>query len=102
YTNLIVLQYLKRTGRKMPEVEKVAMRNLEEALARLRSFATSNGGYSYFGGANPDVAVTSYILRFFLEASEFAPIDQEIVDAMRRYLAHEQRVDGAWESAVYM
>jgi hypothetical protein len=101
YTNLIVLQYLKRTGRKMPELEKVATRNLEEALARLHSFATSNGGYSYFGGANPDVAVTAYILRFFLEASEFVVVDPEILSSMRRYLAHEQRADGAWVWAGY-
>ncbi|MBI3653582.1 MAG: carboxypeptidase regulatory-like domain-containing protein [Acidobacteria bacterium] len=97
YTNLMVLQYLKRTGRKLPEVEKIARRNLEEAIARLRSFATASGGYSYFGEANSDMAVTSYILRFYVEAAAFTPVDNALIAGVQRYLAHQQRADGAWE-----
>ncbi|MCI0485259.1 MAG: MG2 domain-containing protein [Blastocatellia bacterium] len=95
YANLIVLQYLKRTGRSKPSIEEQATRNLADAIARIRSYA-SGGGYSYFGGSGPDIAVTSYVLRFLTEAREFAPIDESLIEATQRYLAREQLVTGAW------
>jgi hypothetical protein len=44
YANLVVLQYLKRTGRHLPAVEQKASLNVAETVARIRSFANSEGG----------------------------------------------------------
>ncbi|MEW6127732.1 MAG: carboxypeptidase regulatory-like domain-containing protein [Acidobacteriota bacterium] len=101
YPNLIVLQYLQRTGRKLPAIEQKALRYLGEGIARLRSFVTPGGGYAYFNGSSPDVPLTAYIARFLSEAGEFAAVDEAALDGARRYLAHEQRVDGGWSAYGY-
>jgi hypothetical protein len=101
YANLIVLQYLKRTGRPLPTVEQKASRNLAEALASIRSFADPEGGYFYFTGSTANLALTAYVLRFLTEAREFGMVDPNVIEAARQYLARAQRADGAWQTRRY-
>jgi len=96
YPNLIVLQYLKSAGRAMPALEKRATENLNEAIARLRSFITPSGGFGYFDGSSADAALTAYVLRFLSEAADFVPVREEMIEGARRFLAHEQKADGSW------
>jgi carboxypeptidase family protein/alpha-2-macroglobulin family protein/A-macroglobulin complement component len=100
YANLLVLQYLKRAGCSLPAVERKALRNLAEAITRVRSFV-SDGGYGYFRGSKPDLALTSYVLRFLTEAGDFAPVDETAIEATRRYLARAQKADGSWSPSYY-
>jgi hypothetical protein len=92
-----VLQYLKRTGRQLPIVHEKATRNLAETIARIRSFANGEGGYSWFNGNSANLALTAYVLRFLDEAREFGMAEQSVIEVTRQYLARSQRVDGAWE-----
>ena len=101
YANLLVLQYMKHTGRALPTTEQKASANLAQALARIRSFANPDGGYFYFHGTQADTALTAYVLRFLTEAREFAPIDDGLIETTRQYLARAQRADGAWEVMDY-
>ncbi|HSE96926.1 MAG TPA: alpha-2-macroglobulin family protein, partial [Blastocatellia bacterium] len=99
FANLIALQYLKRSGLRMPELERRALGNLSQAIARARSF-TSGGGYSYFSGEQPDAAVTAYVMRLMIEAGEFLTVDEYAIESARRFLEREQMEDGSWEPRV--
>ncbi|HEU4388713.1 MAG TPA: alpha-2-macroglobulin family protein [Blastocatellia bacterium] len=101
YANLLVLQYLKRSGRALPSIERQAAANLAETLARIRSFANPDGGYFYFAGTQADTALTAYVLRFLTEAREFVMVDNILIEATRQYLARGQRADGAWVARDY-
>ena len=103
YPNLLVLQYLKTTGKTLPAVQSAAQRNLQMGYDRLTNFITSDGGVGYFIGHKSDFALTAYALRFLADASEFISIDDEVQKKMQDWLLARQDADGRWitDSARY-
>src|SRR5581483_4476358 len=103
YPNILVLQYLKQTGKPLPEVQAAARRNVQAGYDRLTSFITSDGGVAYFTGYHSDFALTAYALRFLADAGEFITINTDIQKRMQDYLLARQGQDGRWvtDSARY-
>jgi len=61
------------------------------------SFPAKNGGFSYFGDTEGDIALTAYALRFFADAGEFIEIDSKKSKNARQWLLEKQKPDGSWE-----
>jgi A-macroglobulin complement component/A-macroglobulin receptor len=56
------------------------------------------GAFTYWGRGEPDLALTAYAVRFLHDASEFAPVDPDILDHARQWLFRQQKADGGWAS----
>ena len=96
YPNLLVLDYLKRTGQATPQVEKKARALVNEGYQRLIGFEVQGGGFSWFGNAPANRVLTAYGLMEFFDMARVHPVDPKLIARTQRWLAREQRPDGTW------
>lgn len=96
YPNLLVLDYLKRTGQVTPQVEKKARALINEGYQRLIGFEVQGGGFSWFGNAPANRVLTAYGLMEFFDMARVHPVDPRLIARTQRWLAREQRPDGTW------
>jgi uncharacterized protein YfaS (alpha-2-macroglobulin family) len=92
---LLLLRNYKQTGQDSPLRAK-AERYVRAGYARLLNYRDENGGFTYWGRGNPDLALTAYALRFLSEAREIIPVDEDVIKAARSWLIKQQRADGSW------
>ncbi len=100
YPSLLVL----RRNQQFPtdsRIGKKAQRYAELGYQRLLNYRTADGGFSYWGRGEADLALTAYALRFLHDAAEFVPVDEEVVKGARQWLTRQQRADGSWVAYDY-
>ncbi|HEX7295864.1 MAG TPA: hypothetical protein VF251_08955, partial [Pyrinomonadaceae bacterium] len=97
YPSVLVLRYLKQTKQESPLGAK-AQGYLWMGYQRLLGYQGSDGGFTYWGHGDGDIALTAYAVRFLTDASEFTEIDTEVIDRARAWLVKQQRPDGSWPS----
>jgi A-macroglobulin TED domain/Alpha-2-macroglobulin family/MG2 domain/Carboxypeptidase regulatory-like domain/A-macroglobulin receptor binding domain/Macroglobulin domain MG3 len=95
YPSLLVLRYLNQEKLDSP-IALRAKKYLEEGYQRLLGYQSSNGGFTYWGHGDPDVALTAYAIRFLQDASEVTRVDANVLQNARRWLIEQQRTDGSW------
>ena len=95
YPSLLLLRHYKKSGEGFP-LSGRAQRYLKDGYSRLLNYRAENGGFTYWGDNDPDVALTAYALRFLVDAGDVIPVDQEVVKAAREWLVKQQRPDGSW------
>jgi uncharacterized protein YfaS (alpha-2-macroglobulin family) len=95
YPSLLLLRNSKKSGEGFP-LSGRAQRYLKDGYSRLMNYRAENGGFTYWGDGEPDVALTAYALQFLVDAGEVMPVDQEVVKAAREWLVKQQRADGSW------
>ncbi len=100
YPSLLLLSHQKRTGEELA-VRARAERYLKNGYSRVLNYRDEQGGFSYWGRGDANVALTAYALRFFTEASDVMEIDKEIIKETREWLLKHQQPDGSWESYKY-
>ena len=79
YPNVMVLQYLKATGKADPEVTAKALEYIAQGYKRLISFETKEGGFEWFGKTPPHQTLTAFGILEFTEMKEVYP---EVSEAM--------------------
>jgi len=99
-TRVFVLRNYHDSG-KDSRVRNKAERYLRAGYARLLSYRDSNGGFTYWGHGDPDVALTAYALRFLNEAAQVMPVDEDVVKGARQWLIKKQQADGGWAAYHY-
>jgi uncharacterized protein YfaS (alpha-2-macroglobulin family) len=72
------------------------MRYVAQGYTRLLTYADESGGFTYWGHGEPDLALTAYAVRFLYDASDFAPVDPDVLDRARQWLFRQQKPDGGW------
>jgi hypothetical protein len=97
YPNALILNYLRKTGKATPDVEKKAKQYLAAGWQRLVTFEVPGGGFSWFGRAPANKILTAYGIQEFQDMSSVYPIDQRVIERTQKWLVHEQRADGSWE-----
>jgi hypothetical protein len=100
YPSLLVL----RRNQQLPtdsRIARKAQRYAELGYQRLLNYRTADGGFSYWGRGEADLALTAYALRFLHDAGEFVPVDDEVVKDARQGLTRQQRADGSWPGYEY-
>ena len=60
------------------------------------NYRADNGGFTYWGHGEPDVALTAYALRFLIDAGDVISVDDDVVKEAREWLVKQQRPDGSW------
>jgi len=96
YPNALVLDYLRRTGKATPEIERKAREFLALGYQRLLSFEVSGGGFSLFGHAPADPILTAYGLYEFHDMARVITVDQAVLERTRGWLLGQQRPDGSF------
>lgn len=99
YPNILVLDYLKRTGQASPEVRMKAESYINLGYQRLTTFEVSGdpGGFSLFGDAPADPMLTAYGLQEFGDMRRVYEVDPSLVERIAAWLFAHQEADGAWQ-----
>lgn len=97
YPNVLVLDYLRRTGQTKPEIEARAVSYIETGYQRLLGYEVEGGGFEWFGQAPAHNVLTAYGLLEFHDMAEVMEIDPDVLERTRRWLLDQQRADGSWE-----
>jgi uncharacterized protein YfaS (alpha-2-macroglobulin family) len=99
YPNALVLDYLRRSGKATPEIERKAREYLALGYQRLLSFEVSGGGFSLFGQAPADPVLTAYGLQEFHDLAAVVAVDPGLIARTRAWLARQQQNDGSFVAA---
>jgi len=99
YPNLLVMDYLKTTGKTSPEVQLKAEQYINLGYQRLITFEVgSTGGFSLFGEAPADRMLTAYGLQEFSDMSRVHDVDPVLIQRAAEWLLSQQTADGSWEN----
>jgi TonB-dependent SusC/RagA subfamily outer membrane receptor len=100
YPNIMVLQYLKETGRTNPEIETKALNFIHKGYKRLISFETREDGFEWFGKTPPHETLTAYGLLEFTEMkSVYDGVDQKMIDRTVKWLLSKKDGDGGFHKS---
>jgi uncharacterized protein YfaS (alpha-2-macroglobulin family) len=99
YPNILVLDYLRETGRSSPEIEMKARSFIQTGCQRLLSFEVEKGmgSFSLFGHPPASVWLTAYGLMEFADMSRVVEIDPNLLQRTRNWLTSQQESDGSFE-----
>lgn len=100
YPSLLLLRNYKQTGRQTP-MRARAESYLRAGYDRLLNYRAENGGFTYWGKGDPDLALTAYALRFLSEAREIIAVNDDVITQARAWLMKQQRTDGSWAAYDY-
>ncbi|WP_394748795.1 TonB-dependent receptor plug domain-containing protein [Spongiimicrobium salis] len=70
YPNIMVLKYLKESGKSNPKIERRALKFIKEGYQKLIGFETKEGGFEWFGDTPPHETLTAYGVLEFTEMKE--------------------------------
>jgi len=96
YPNVLVLQYLKRTGKAQPETEMKARHFITIGYQRLLTFEVQGGGFSWFGDPPAHKVLTAYGLLEFADMSKVHDVDPNLLVRTINWLISKQNPDGSW------
>jgi uncharacterized protein YfaS (alpha-2-macroglobulin family) len=96
YPNALILDYLRRTRKATPEIEKKATAYLQQGYQRLLSFEVQGGGFSWFGSAPANKILTAYGVEEFHDMARVFHVDARVIERTQSWLARQQRSDGSW------
>ncbi|HEU4713781.1 MAG TPA: alpha-2-macroglobulin family protein [Pyrinomonadaceae bacterium] len=95
YPSLLLLRHFKKSGESFP-LSARAGRYLKDGYSRLLNYGAEEGGFTYWGYGQPDLALSAYALQFLNDARELIDVDQDVVKQAREWLVKQQRPDGSW------
>ncbi len=96
YPSVLLLNYLKSTGKENSAVASKARRYVQLGYARLLSYRASDGGFTYWGKGEADLALSAYAVKFLNDASAFIDVDDAIVNDGVTWLLKQAQPDGRW------
>lgn len=100
YPSVLVLKYAS-ADEVSPLVAK-ARRYARLGYDRLLGYRSADGGYTYWGHGESDLALTAYALRFLEDASTVISVDADVIESARRYVMSHQTKDGAWPESAHV
>jgi len=96
YPNVLILRYLKRTGKAQPETEMKARHFITIGYQRLLTFEVEGGGFSWFGDPPAHKVLTAYGLLEFADMSQVHDVDPNLIARTINWLINKQNPDGSW------
>ena len=99
YPNILVLDYMKTSGKITPELQMKAEGFINAGYQRLVSFEVPGGGFEWFGKAPAHRILTAYGLMEFHDMSKVHEVDPAIIARTQQWLAKGQEPDGSYKPA---
>lgn len=103
YPSVLVLgHHAKAAAREdAPPVVARARGYARQGYERLLGYRAAGGGFSYWGGGEPDLALTAYALRFLNDARRVITVDEGVLEETRAWLLRRQSEDGSWPAKTW-
>ncbi len=96
YPDILILDYLNRTGRAAPEVRMKAESYIAAGYQRLLTYEVDGGGFSLFGKKPATLMHTAYGLMEFSDMQGVYAVDGAVIERTARWLLAQQNADGSW------
>jgi hypothetical protein len=100
YPSLLILRR-DRQSQTRSKLHAKAQRYAELGYRRLLTYRSDDGGFTYWGHGEADLALTAYALRFLHDAREFVAVDNNVVNGAREWLIKRQQSEGSWPAHDY-
>ncbi|KAA0708243.1 TGF-beta-1-binding protein [Triplophysa tibetana] len=102
--NVYVLQYLRSSGQNEEQTRNRAMSYMQEAYERELSYQRTDGSFSAFGDHDRSGStwLSAFVLRCFLQARTFIPIDPTVMQRTALWLQSQQNPDGSFREPGYV
>ncbi len=97
YPNILVLDYMKTTGKITPELQMKAEGFINTGYQRLVSYEVPGGGFEWFGQAPAHRILTAYGLMEFYDMSKVYEVDPALISRTQQWLATCQEKDGSYK-----
>lgn len=97
YPNILILKYLKESGKSNPEIEKKALDLIQRGYNRLTGFETPDNGFEWFGKTPPHEALTAYGLLEFTDMKEFIDVDTKMMERTKKFLLKRRNGTGTFD-----
>jgi hypothetical protein len=98
YPSILLLKYAKNSGFEKSPLVPRARRYAQLGYERLLSYRAPNGGFSYWGRGDGDLALTVYAIKFLSDASEFVVVDDSVIREEVSWVLNRIQPDGHWEA----
>jgi hypothetical protein len=97
YPNVMVLDYMRRTGNINPELEMTAEEYINLGYQRLLAYEVEGGGFEWFGNAPANVMLSAYGLMEFYDMSRVYEVDPRVLQRTGEWILSKQEEDGHWD-----
>lgn len=97
YPNILVMDYMKTTGKITPELQMKAEGFINAGYQRLVSYEVPGGGFEWFGKAPAHRILTAYGLMEFFDMAKVYEVDPAIITRTQKWLAKCQDKDGSYK-----
>ncbi|GLB47744.1 MG2 domain-containing protein [Neptunitalea lumnitzerae] len=98
YPNVLVLQYLRETGKSNPDLEKKAMKYIKQGYKKLAGYETAENGFEWFGHTPPHEALSAYGLMEFTEMQNvYDGVDARMLERTKKFLLSRKDEMGGFE-----
>ncbi|MCP4641130.1 MAG: hypothetical protein GY851_11880, partial [bacterium] len=97
YPNVLIVQYMKATEQLNPETQMKAEGFINNGYQRLLAYEVQGGGFSWFGEAPANKALTALGVKQFYDMAEVHEVDPAVIDRTRAWLLSRQEADGSWK-----
>uniref|UniRef100_A0A6B2E4V8 CD109 antigen n=1 Tax=Phlebotomus kandelakii TaxID=1109342 RepID=A0A6B2E4V8_9DIPT len=96
--NIVVLNYLKVTGKETPEIEKKATKYMESGYQRELTYKHKDGSFSAFGESDKSGStwLTAFVARSFRQAKKFIAVEEEVITNALNWLSDQQAPNGSF------
>lgn len=97
YPNIFILDYLKSTKKIDANTESVVIRNLKKGYQKMLSYKNRDGGFSYFGSSDSDVALSAFALLEFRDLNKYVTVDAKLLQNLSTYILSKKNSKGLFE-----
>lgn len=95
---MLVLGYLRRTGRANPEIQMKAEQYINLGYQRLLTFECPSGGFDWTGREPGKLLLTAYGLQEFADMAKVYPaVDEKLIERTQKWVLGKQGTDGTWQ-----
>ncbi|MFN4260247.1 MAG: MG2 domain-containing protein [Gemmataceae bacterium] len=98
YPNVLVVDYMKKTGKMSPEILMKSEQYLNVGYQRLLTFERPGGGFDWWGSGPPLIWLSAYGLQEFNDMAKVYPVDPGVIERTRNWLLQQQSPDGTWSN----
>ncbi len=96
YPNIMVLQYMLKTGTITPEIELKARDYILQGYQRLLTYEVQGGGFEWFGTPPAHFVLTTYGLMEFVDMAMVHEVDPAVIERTAAWMVTQQNGDGSF------
>lgn len=97
YPNIFILDYLKSTKKIDADTESKVIRNKKKGYQRMLSYKNRDGGFSYFGSTDSDVALSAFALLEFRDLKKYVNVDAKLIQNLSSFILSKKGANGLFE-----